>query len=198
MNLVECTALHSNTPRYAAEDAAQQEEQHTQDARADEREQEVVVLDGTHFILIPIVTAVTSKTKPLEQARSTSSWVVYVEEIHKLKRCKQFLKLFNYQLAIKMKLFFTTALALVAANAAAAANEDPSHTNGRLAADLVYVAADNVDVDASSPQIGVNANQAHETDEVSAHFSERVAVHTDGDGIIIRLILLSLLLFSSD
>ena len=81
-----------------------------------------------------------------------------------------------------MKLFFTTALALVAANAAAAAAADdvalPTHTIGRLAADLVYVAADDVDADASSPQIGVNPNQAYETDEVSAqHFSERVAVH---------------------
>ena len=97
-----------------------------------------------------------------------------------------------------MKLFFTTVLALVAANAAAAANDDPIHTIGRLAADLVYAAADDVDLNASSHQTDVNANQLHVADEVSAHFSERVAVHTDGDGIIIRLILLSVFLFSSD
>ena len=83
-----------------------------------------------------------------------------------------------------MKLFFTTALALVAANAlaTAAANDDvelPQHTIGLgLAADLVYVTADKVDadVDASSRQSDVNAN----LDKVSAHcFSERVAVHTE-------------------
>ena len=93
-----------------------------------------------------------------------------------------------------MKLFFTTALALVAANApaTAAANDDvalPQHTIGLgLAADLVYVTADKVDadVDASSRQTDVNANQAYVVDKVSAHcFSERVAVHTDGDGIIV-------------
>ena len=85
-----------------------------------------------------------------------------------------------------MKLFFTTTLALVAANAAAAANDDPIHTIGRLAADLVYVAADEVDVDASSRRTDFNANQeARVVDVVSAQqFSERVAVHTDGDGII--------------
>ena len=103
-----------------------------------------------------------------------------------------------------MKLFFTTVLALVVANAAAAANDDPIHTIGRLAADLVYAAADDVDLNASSHQTDVNANQLHVADEVSAHFSVRVTVHTDGDGIIIIMplilsyILLSVFLFSSD
>ena len=76
-----------------------------------------------------------------------------------------------------MKLFFTTALALVVANPAAsdasAAKDDgaelPSHTNDRLAADLVYVGADVAGVDASCNEIDVNANQARVAHEVSAH-----------------------------
>ena len=61
-----------------------------------------------------------------------------------------------------MKLF--TALALVTVNTAAAA------AASIVTADLLYVAADNVDADASSHQKDVIANQDHVADEVSDDF----------------------------
>ena len=92
-----------------------------------------------------------------------------------------------------MKLF--TALALVA-NVAAANAALPSLRNGLtgVGADLsVYVAADNVDVDAdaSSHQTDAIANQAHVADEVSDHyFFELCRPH-----IMVLLYHASLLLF---
>ncbi len=71
-----------------------------------------------------------------------------------------------------MKLFTCTALALLTANTAAA-NDDAGALRGPslVTADLVYVAADDADVDASSShQIDDIANQAHIADEVSAHY----------------------------
>jgi hypothetical protein len=98
------------------------------------------------------------------------------------------------QVAINnMKLF--TALALVA-NVAAANAALPSLRNGLTGADLpVYVAADNVDVDAadaSSHQTDAIVNQAHVADEVSDHyFFELCRPH-----IMVLLIHASLLLFA--
>ena len=68
---------------------------------------------------------------------------------------------------MKMKLFTALALVVTVATAAAANEEDgalPSLRNGLTGADLVYVAAD--DVDASSNQNDAIVNQAN-TDEVS-------------------------------
>ena len=73
-----------------------------------------------------------------------------------------------------MKLFTFTVLALITANTAAANDGDGALRSPSLvtAADLVYMAADDVDVDASSShQNDVIANQArHITDEVSYHY----------------------------
>ena len=70
---------------------------------------------------------------------------------------------------MKMKLFTALALVVTVATAAAANEEDgalPSLRNGLTGADLVYVAADDVDIDASSNQNDAIVNQAN-ADEVS-------------------------------
>ncbi len=70
---------------------------------------------------------------------------------------------------MKMKLFTALALVATVATAAAANEEDgalPSLRNGLIGADLVYVAADDVDIDASSNQNDAIVNQAN-ADEVS-------------------------------
>ena len=72
-----------------------------------------------------------------------------------------------------MKLFtFTTSIALLTANTAAA-NDGTGALRGPslVTADLVYVASDNVDVDASSShQTDDIANKAHIADEVSYRY----------------------------
>ena len=80
-----------------------------------------------------------------------------------------------------MKLFTFTALALLTANTAAAKDGTGALRGPSLVtADLVYVAADDVDVDAaSSNEKDDIANKAHIADEVSDHYSlESCVVHT--------------------